>query len=253
MKLVLLAIVTAMAALAQPRLEFEVAAIKPASPDAQGTRFSMQPGGALVISNATLKQIIMQAYQLREFQLEGGPNWAGSEQFDIRATNESFTTLEGLKQADLEGIRDRTLTRARNLLADRFGVVLRREMREQAVYALTVAKSGSKLKPTEFDVLKRSTSVRNGDGGRVQIKVLSLDMASFVRTLAGILERAVVDRTDLTGNYDFEVEWVQDLNKVDDGPSVFTAMQEQLGLRLEATRAPVEVYVIEKAEHPSEN
>jgi uncharacterized protein (TIGR03435 family) len=83
--------------------------------------------------------------------------------------------------------------------------------------------------------------------------VLSLDMASFVRTLAGILERAVVDRTDLTGNYDFEVEWVQDLNKVDDGPSVFTAMQEQLGLRLEATRAPVEVYVIEKAEHPSEN
>lgn len=253
MKTLLLVFLVCFSLSAQPKLEFEVAAIKPAEPGAQGTRFQLQPGGTLAISNATLKQLIRQAYQLRSFQLDGGPAWAGSERFDVWATsNESFTKLEGLNQGDLEGIRDRMLARARNLLADRFGVVLRKELREQPVYVLTVTKAGHRLKLAEGDISKRGTSVR-GDNGRVQVKATSLDMGTFVYTLADSLERAVLDRTGLTGNYDFEVDWVQDLNQPVDGPSVFTALQEQLGLKLEATKAPVEVYVIEKAEHPSEN
>lgn len=145
------------------------------------------------------------------------------------------------------------LQRARALLEERFGLVLKRETKELPAYALTVAKGGPKLNAAATqNMAQRSSSIR-GNNGRLTWTVTTADPELITRSLSGVLERTVVDRTGLTGLYDFKIEWVQDLNATDAGPSVFTALQEQLGLKLEATKAPVEVYVIVKAEHPSEN
>jgi uncharacterized protein (TIGR03435 family) len=138
------------------------------------------------------------------------------------------------------------------LLADRFQVKVHREMRESPVYVLVTAKRGPKLKESDREAMSRLTLA----GGRtIRITTIKGSVEQLAGHLSGDLGRPVVDRTGLTGSYDHKLEWASDGGVAGDsnGPSIFSVVQEQLGLRLESTKAPIETVVIDRVEKPTEN
>jgi uncharacterized protein (TIGR03435 family) len=139
-----------------------------------------------------------------------------------------------------------------SLLADRFHLQIHRDMKEMPVYALVPGKNGPKLKPSLPDA-KASASARSGPVNAIMFSKAS--MAQFASTLSGFADRPVLDKTGLTGAYDLKLQWSDDSQAAQDSgaPSLFTAVQEQLGLKLEAQRSPVEVLIIDQAERPTEN
>ena len=232
---------------------FEVASVKPSQPDQPGMGMSTDKG-RLLLRNATLKFSIEAAYKLQDFQLSGGPKWLDSDHYDI----------EG-KAGAAAGF-DELIGMLKTLMADRFQLQFHRESRMAPGYALVVAKGGSKLKDA-------GTEGRGGLGmGRGMVNGRSQPVAGLAEALSRTLGRPVVDQTELKGKYDFRMTWTPsdtepvmqkpgtmppeagDARAADNiGPSVFAAIQEQLGLKLEARRVPVEVLVIDRAERPSEN
>lgn len=218
--------------------EFEVASIKPASSDRNGMLVSFVPGGGLRVSNATLKDLIETSYQVRSFQILSGPSWIGVARYDVTATSEA-------------PVDDSVVRReVQSLLKKRFQLQTHRETRELPEYSLVVEKSG--IKPEGLRVSENRRRGINARQGAMTGE--AAPMASLALVLSRQLERPVVDNTGLQGNYDFMVEWTPDLADSDSpGPSLFTALREQLGLRLEATKGPVEVIVVDGAEKPSEN
>jgi uncharacterized protein (TIGR03435 family) len=237
---------------------FEVASIKPADPDSKGRFIRMQSADRFVARNHALKTLIAAAYNLSPRAVSGGPDWVDSEHYDILAKT------PGEVRPNLE----EQMKMLRKLLADRFQLDFRREIRELPIYALTLARNGSKLRPTTV------SPDAAPEGPPPLIFVLSPEGASLpgrsatTGELASVIQRAaldrpVLDRTGLTGRYDFDLQWLPDETqfggagawKSDDAarPDLFTAIQQQLGLRLEATRGPVETLVIRHAEKPSAN
>jgi uncharacterized protein (TIGR03435 family) len=239
-------------------LTFEVVSVKPSAPDVPGFFFQPQPGGNLRITGGTLKNLIAFAYNAREFAISGGPGWVNSDRFDIDARTAHLSPPENLA-ANPQQMQERV----KSLLAERFQLVIHNESKEQNVYALIVAKNGPKLhevKPESNQMIrKRGTSI-TGEGVGIHMLVLNL---------ANSLDRQVLDKTGLTGRYDFKLEWSLDALGVSSpvaatgaevpvasepgGPSLFAALQEQLGLRLEPQKAPVETLVIDHVARPSEN
>jgi uncharacterized protein (TIGR03435 family) len=210
---------------------FEVAAIKPHNPSDAGGGFSFQHG-RLIISNTWLRILVMSAYGVKDFQVSGGPNWIDSEKFDVLAQapyNSDPRDLNPMLQA---------------LLADRFKLAVHHETRETTVYALVLAKNGPKLQRSAPDA---QYSMRMGPAGMSATK---MSIHNFADTLSGYARRRVIDKTGLQGDFDFKFDWSPtDPNS----PSIFTALQEQLGLKLEAKKGPVEFLIIDHAEKPSEN
>lgn len=246
-------------------LAFEVVSVKPNFSGAAGGSVRITPGGRLVAQNATLRVLIGSAYDVRDFQLFGGPDWVKAEHYDIEAKAQNDAPTEQMISLMLRG-----------LLADRFRLITHRETRDLPVYRLVIAKGGNKLKPAvggnctpmvpppnpsqidpnTFRPCSGFNTV-NGmlRGGRVGMERLAI-------ALSRILGRTVIDDTGLTGTYDVNLLWKPDetqalqipLPVVDpSAPSLFTAIQEQLGLRLESGKGPVEVLVIDAAEKPSVN
>jgi len=229
-------VITAMVGAAAWAQQFEVASIKRSDPDHVGVQTFFSPGGRFSALTAPLKSLVCFAYQLRDHQVAGGAGWVETEPFDITAKAEGEASYDQL----------RLMVQA--LLADRFQLKFHRETREQPVYSLVVAKGGPKVQEA------KSAGRGVGIGARGRLNGNGADMATFASALAGKLGRSVVDRTGLKGVYDFVVTWTPDEEQVNaPGPSLFTAMQEQLGLKLESTKGPVEVLVIDHAARPSEN
>ena len=235
---------------------FEVASIKPNTSGDRRVRFQITPGGRVALTNASAKMLIMMSFDLKPHQLEGGPNWLDNEKYDITAKAEGAANPDQLK------------VMMQSLLADRFKLAFHRETKEMSVYALVTAKSGSKLHATEATGEMKSM-FRIGRG---QINLEGATMAKLADALSNLVGRNVLDRTGISGNYDIKLEWTPDeseapmLKSPPDagagaappapeaaGPSVFTAIQEQLGLKLEAQKGPVEVMVIDHIEKASEN
>jgi uncharacterized protein (TIGR03435 family) len=227
--------------------EFEVASIKLAGPQPNDgrlhTRISVwAPKGAepgkLDYYNISLAEIIGQAYRVQQNQIESADSLL-PERFDIHAIIPAGTGADqvpGMLQI---------------LLRDRFKLTLHRETRQLPVYALTTAKNGSKLKPAES--ASGITSDTNRTNWHVSAKTT---MPKFAEFLAGKLGRLVVDETSLSGVFEIVFDaapYALDGSQDAAGPSIFTALQEQLGLKLEARKAPVEILVIDRAERPSEN
>jgi len=189
--------------------------------------------------------------------LTGGPSWVRSDQFDIQALMPDGSPIYNFAQ--MYNRRAPALqSMLQTLLADRFKLVLHREMKEMPVYALTIARGGPKLTPSRDDE-KTVLNITGGLIGQSQDLMLhgrKASMASFVRVLETLsfMDRPVLDRTGLTGEFNFEMKFAP-INAFSNtaSPSIFTALQEQLGLKLEATKAPVEFLVIDSAEKPSEN
>lgn len=235
-KLLGVPLLLSLATFAQSRLEFDVAAIKRSDPSHVGVQTYFAPGGKFAALTAPLKSLVCFAYQLREHQVAGGPAWVTSEPFDVTAKGDEHASYDQLGKM------------VQALLADRFQLKFHCEMREQPIYALVLGKNGSKL----HDAEKAGRGVGIGANGRLNAN--GTDMATFASALSGKLGRSVVDRTGLKGFYDFLLTWTPDEAQADaPGPSLFTAIQEQLGLKLESTKGPVEVLVIDRAERPSEN
>jgi uncharacterized protein (TIGR03435 family) len=245
-------------ALAQPStkpLEFEVASVKSADPGTRIANVLPGAGESLTIQNVPLRKIILYAYEVRDFQLAGGPGWIGDERYDIvaKAATAVRTTMEGTAETD-DLRRDRLARmreRLRSLLSDRFGLRVHEEQRERTVLELRVAKGGSKLAEGITEPAYPAGRVSTIDG-RIQGYAAPLSMLATQLSMA--TELIVVDQTALRGRYDFVLEWApDDEDRRDTRPSISTAVVEQLGLRLDRAKGPVKTVVIDHVERPSAN
>ena len=244
--------VTAQAASQQ---DFEVASIKRSEPgNARGSTFEFLPGGGLRIANGTLRAILETAYDVREFQILGGPGWVNSERYDILARSvDSLANGAGIPN-DVKAIR----LRLQALLRQRFNLEVHRETRELPEYVLEVAKKGPKLIPGDAsnDPNNARTGIQRSCG---QMIGTNATMANLSLMLARQLDRPVLDRTGLTGKYNFQFAWTPDTGPCSgspdpsNAPSIFTALEETLGLRLESIKRPVDSLIIDHADKPSEN
>lgn len=217
---------------------FDVASIKPSEPGSpvSDSLYTDRSGG-FHVENYPLRRIILFAYDLRDFALIAAPGWIDAARYDIVAKSDSA-------QADDGQFRERV----QSLLASRFGLVAHRETRQLTSYELTVAKGGVKLKavtmPGEQLGFRGSAGHNRG---------FAVTMPMFAKELERLMGRPVLDRTGLDGKYDYVLEWAPDSEAASSGPTIFTALQEQLGLRLESVKAPVDTLVIDRIERPSPN
>ena len=252
---VMIGLWNAPAARAQPQtgaaapVVFEAASIKPSQAVDGGRSIRPSPGGGLIAGNATLKSLILVAYSILDFQLSGGPAWLDSAGYDIVAK----------PSADARG---NVRLRLQALLADRFKLKFHREMKELPVFALIVEKNGLKLQEAR-------RGPKDGDGnfraGRGRLTGQMVPISDLAGMLSGLVGRTVQDRTGVKGLFDLKLDWTPDESQSTapvgageappdaSGPSIFTALQEQLGLKLEASKGPVEIIVIDHAEKAAEN
>ena len=242
-----------------PRPEFEVASVKPADANDQRFFVGSQPGGKFN-ANANLKLLIGVAYDVRNHQISGGPNWIDSAKFEIEARAESSAALP---PGPAGGAQMRLMLQS--LLAGRFKLTLHRETRQEQVYELVVAKGGSKLKEAADTGKDGPQGMRMGRG---QLTGTAAPIGILVNVLSQQLGRSVIDKTGLNGKYNFSLTYTPEPGQGGpfgppgpdappppdpNGPSIFTAIQEQLGLRLESTKGPVDMLVIDHAEKPDAN
>ncbi|MGC9945957.1 MAG: M56 and DUF3738 domain-containing protein [Bryobacteraceae bacterium] len=269
------------AATSTPRPAFDVASIKANHGGTGLFRISAEPG-RFAADNATLKFLLQYAYRVRESQISGAPGWIDSEHYNIEAkTDDSSADAQRKLISDEQGERLRLMVQS--LLADRFKLTLHHDTRELTIYALVVAKNGPKLHesavtpedsappgppgPPNGPQPRHSILMGRGD---LNINAESLDM--FADVLSHQLGLLVVNKTGLKGNYDFKLKWTPDEGQGHmmslpgggppgdavpppdaSGPSIFTALQDQLGLKLESQKGPVDTLVIDHVERPSEN
>jgi len=223
---------------------FDAASIKPSdAPNGNSSGIETEIG-LLRAHNVTLKRCITGAYGVPEAQILGGPKWLDELRYEIMAR-----TTERAGDDELSVM-------LQSLLADRFQLKLHHETRTVSGYELTLAKGGIKATPSQPDTA--ATTNLNKHGGRMDAKACS--MWRLVLKLSDILGVPVSDATNTKENFDFSLRWVPDevqakaaSSDASQGPSLFTALQEQLGLKLEARKVPVDVLVIDHAELPSEN
>jgi uncharacterized protein (TIGR03435 family) len=249
----ILAALSLSVALAQaPAPAFEVATIKPSPDLMQWSGFQFPDGGRFEASHVTVKAMIAFAYDVRDFYVSGGPGWAGSDRFEIVAKTDPNST-PAQRRAMLQ-----------SLLEERFKLAVRHETKEATVYQLVVAKDGVKSSG-----LQESSGKMGGIRfvGRGQIEGIGNPMRGLANYLQTLLDQVVVDKTGLTANYDYKLSWTPDESQAGKpgaqaglpdatepgGASIFTALQEQLGLKLEGTKGPVETLVIDHVEKPGEN
>ncbi|HEX4230381.1 MAG TPA: TIGR03435 family protein [Bryobacteraceae bacterium] len=260
---------------AQPLTQrrFDVASIKPAAPNARGI-FIRPIAGGIAITNMPVKELIVIAYRVQLFQISGGPPWINSEHYDISAKSE-----DPPKRGEIPLM-------LQALLADRFQLAIHRETKELPIYALVLARKDGKLGPklieskgnscTAVDPNKPPPPPEPGKppvlpcGGMMMrpnaLRAASIYAGDLTQNFSRLLGQTVVDKTGLTGKYDISMDWTPDESQAaglpgpppsphsePGGPSFFTAIREQLGLKLEAQKGPVETIVIDRVEKPSAN
>lgn len=225
------------------QLQFEAASIRPVDTETSTTDSLYTDASAgLHVENFPLKAIILFAYDIRDFQLINAPGWTETQRYNITAKTGVAAGNAG------EKVRDRELReRLRWLLGDRFHLAVHHETRDVTAYALTVAKGGPRL-----TVVTERGKEYGFRGSRGRNRGYSVTMTMFATELARIVGRPVIDKTGLTGEYDYTLEWAPDGAETL-GVTIFTALQEQLGLKLESAKAPVDVVLVDSVERPSAN
>jgi uncharacterized protein (TIGR03435 family) len=226
--------------------DWEVATVRPTDPAVTNSSMRMN-GRQFVMENRTMETLLLVGYGVHKKQIVNAPDWIRTERWDIRGVPD----VPG--QPSLRQMQALT----RKMLVERFGLVTHAEKREMEVYALTVAKGGEKMAPSAGDPNGLPDENDRNNGGQTTMQVANVSMADFALLLKFFLDRPVVNQTGLTGRYDFRLQWTFDESKAPtDGtaaPSVFTAVQEQLGLKLEAVKAQTDVLVIDRLERPGAN
>lgn len=223
-----------------PSPGFEVASIKPNVSGSLNANAARVAGDRYRAENASLISLLRVAYAVQEFQIAGHPAWANVDRFDIDAKMEA-----GANSSEWPLMLQR-------LLADRFKLAIRRESREGPIYTLLVGSSGPKL--TAAEPSKRMNPGGDFSASPTQILGTGVTMAEFAMRLSRSMGITVVDRTGLAGAFDLRLTWPMDDQFVGRGasanPTIFTAIQEQLGLRLQSGRGPVEMLIVDRAEKP---
>jgi uncharacterized protein (TIGR03435 family) len=249
------------------RESFEVASIKPSDPGGRNTFVNITPGGGFRATNVNARFLVRVAYHVQNFQISGGPAWMSSETFDIEAKSAGGPDVDIRKMSEeqRDEFQKRIQLKLQSLLADRFRLAIHRDTKEMPIYELVVAKGGPKLTPAAADNGKGPRGMRMRPGA---FEGMGATLPMLAQTLSDATSRKVIDKTGITGNYDFKLDWTpapgqmvpppgpenETLPPPDpSGPSIFTAIEEQLGLKLQATKGPVEVIVIDRAEKPSAN
>ena len=238
--------------------EFEVATVKPTPPGATGRWIRMLSANEFAAKNHAARTLIAAAYDVSPQAILGGPTWVESDHYDIVAKT----------PGSLRPNLNEQMSMLRKLMADRFGLVFHREDKEMRVFALTIAKGGPKIKESE---LSPDSSPQGPpplifvvSPQRVQLPGRYATMAEFASVLQrATLDNPVLDRTGLSGRYDFDLEFTPDervfgglLGKGPDDatkPDLFAAIQQQLGLRLDSTKGRVQALIIDRIMRPSEN
>jgi len=234
---------------------FEVATIKPVAPDTKPVRFiTMQGDNRFVVKGYTLKGLIAAAYDLSPRVISGGPDWLESNHYDIVAVT----------PGNVRPVRDEQMQMLRALLTDRFKLAFHREKKEFSIFVLGPAKSGPKLKESSAPADDPPQLISTVYPQRIALPARNATMAAFASLLQrAILDRPVVDKTGLSGRYDFDLEWAPDTSQFGGdvapassdaaSPPFFSAIQQELGLKLDPTKGPVDALIIDKADLPSAN
>lgn len=245
--------------------KFEVASLKPSEPGGRAFGIRPAPGGErYVASGVTLRLMITVAYRIKDSQVIGGPPWAANDRYDMNAKAERPSTVEELHLM------------LQDLLADRFKLQFHRETKQLPVYALALDKGGpAKLQPHDAqsagDPWIDVAFTNPGEPGatisapsKMSWHATTAPMEYFAWRLSLMLDRPVIDQTGLKGGYDFDLTFTPEIRIVGpapeaappmdtSGPTIFDAVRQQLGLKLERQKGPVEIIVIDHAEKPSEN
>jgi uncharacterized protein (TIGR03435 family) len=269
----------------EPLPSFEVASIKQNKSGEASNFIRRQPGGRFNAQNMTARTLITFAYQLQGFQLEGGPGWLTSDRWDIVAKAEGDPP-----PVPPGGPPDPLMLMLRSLLAERFKLVMHGETKEMPIYSLVLAREdgrlGSQLQKSSLDCAAQAAARARGGGpppappapgermpcsfriGFGQMMMSGFPVSEIARSLSGMVQRVVLDRTGLTGPYEMDLKYTPEQSQLPggppppgvevpaidpNGPSLFTALQEQLGLKLEPQRGPVDVTVIDSIERPVED
>jgi bla regulator protein blaR1 len=257
--------------------QFEVASVKQNKSGALRVTMAPQPGGRFTATNAPLRALIRNAYQLQDQELVGGPSWLNTDRFDIVA-----------KASDSAVSAGQTRSMLQTLLAERFKMIVHHETRELPVYALVMVRGDGKPGPQlhrtgadcaspdaplpalDFGAGPRDPNaacgyIGPGTGSGATLTIRGVTMETLSRFLAPTVHRIVINRTGLAGYFDMDVEMTTELgppppppgapDRFDrsSAPSIFTVLQEKLGLKLESTRGPVEVLIIDRVERPTDD
>lgn len=234
---------------------FELATIKPSSPEARGKSFSFMGARHWIVNNHTLRECIAYAYTTTGGRVYGGPSWIDSDRYDIVM----------LEPEDIRPSAEQNLLMFQNLLADRFRLRIHRETKQMSIYNLVISKNGAKLaESTSGKTSMMFQSAQSSPGGmllparRATMEILAANLGRVV------LDRPVIDKTGLTGTYDFDLEFSAEGTlfapsgpqpsgtELGNLPDIFTAIQH-LGLKLESAKGPVETIVIDSIERPGDN
>jgi uncharacterized protein (TIGR03435 family) len=236
----------AMAGDADP--DWEVATVKASDPSGMGRQHIHLQGRHVLLADTTVEEFLLLGYGVQKSQLVGEPEWVKTTRWNVDGVSNmdsqpSWKQLQGMIQ---------------KILAERFGLQLHHEQRELPVFALTVAKGGPKMIANTSDPNGWLQQQNGGTDGRHVESLKNTSMADLALILQFHVDRPVVDQTGLKGRYDFKLQWT-----VDDGdaqtaepdapPGLFTAIQEQIGLKLERVKAPTDALVIDKVEKPGAN
>ena len=255
-----------------PAPTFAAASVKANHSEARQMGFNFQPGGKLRVVNLPLMMIIAIAYDIpfQSSRLTGGPDWVRADRFDIDAAPEPGAIPAGMTRTESD---NRVRAMLQTLLADRFHLKLHREMKDQPVYAIVIAKDGPKLKPSEIEEKDCTAASSDGlchgfNGGRGRgLHAKACNMADLALFVSNWTDRPVIDKTGLKTLYQFDTRGWSDIRPgpapapgtlAEDGqeagslPTIFTLFSD-MGLKLDSQRAPVEMFTIESVERPSEN
>jgi uncharacterized protein (TIGR03435 family) len=213
---------------------FEAASLKLNASGDPGGAIRTEPGGRFVCTNSTMRAILRYAWNVRDFQIVGAPAWFEVDRYDITATGNAKVTIAEV----------RLMVQA--LLAERFALVTHRDKRDLPIYALVVGSKGVRMKEN----LEGDTTVATAPG---QIEAHKVNMNMLANQLAGLIGQSVVNKTELKGTYDVKLHWATEAGDPNE-PSIFAAVQEQLGLKLDSQKGPVDVLVVDSAKRtPAEN
>jgi uncharacterized protein (TIGR03435 family) len=220
---------------------FDVASVKLNRTGGESRRAGTSPGGTFTARNVTLKLLISRAYGVAEAQIEGGPGWIDTETYDVDAKAQTPRRMS----------REEVRPCLQALLAERFQLAIHNRSKQGEVFSLVTAKNGPRLKehsgPGDAGISVSS------DSGMATITGTNTTMMRLAEYLGAQAERPVIDNTGLKGEYDFRVEWATRETSGSPRPWMFTALQEQLGLKLNATRGIIKMIVVDRAERPLAN
>ena len=259
----LLFLLAVVAAPAQPR--FEVVSVKPNNSLDRAVRINFPSPGRFVAQNVWLRFLIQNAWNVRDYQVVAGPGWAASDRFDIEA------------KGDAKASREEMRLMLQHLLEDKFQLTIHHESRNLPLYRLVAAPDGSKLhEPEKGRCLEQGAQPAPGkpecgssEWSPRSLSGTAITMQQFTAMLQNILQRPVIDQTGFGGPFDVTLNWVPDQTTPgllapgveppplpatnDSGPTIFNAIAESLGLRLQASKGPVDILVIDRAEKPPAN